>query len=177
MRKDEHGLTPRQARFADEFLIDLNATQAAIRAGYSPRSARQHGFRLLTNAAIQQLIQKSIEGRSKRVGIDADRVLKELGDLLDCDLREAWDDTGRLRKPSEMPLTVLRMLRSFDRSTGRVAFESRLRLLELIGKHIGVSAFKEQLIHRVDVDLAEAIAEGRKRVARSRALGQARQNH
>ena len=101
--------------------------------------------------------------RSKRLGMDADRVLRELGELLDCDLREAWDEKGNLRKPKDLPLTVLGMLRSLDRSTGRVAFESRLKLLELIGKHIGVSAFREQLIHRVGGDLAEAIREGRER--------------
>lgn len=69
-------LTPKQARFVDEYLIDLNATQAAIRAGYSEKTAYAQGQRLLKNAEIARQIQKAMDTRGERTKIDADFVLQ-----------------------------------------------------------------------------------------------------
>lgn len=74
-------LTKKQQRFVAEYLLDLNATQAAIRAGYFERTARQQGQRLLSNVDIQAAIQKQLEARSERTQITADRVLEELAKL------------------------------------------------------------------------------------------------
>jgi hypothetical protein len=71
-------MTPRQRRFVDEYLLDLNATQAAIRAGYSPRTANEQGARLLANASIAAAIQAAQQARSKRVQITTDDVLRGL---------------------------------------------------------------------------------------------------
>ena len=68
----------RQQRFVDEYLVDLNATQAAIRASYSRRSAREIGRRLLTNVDIGAAIAAAQAARAERTGITADRVLQEL---------------------------------------------------------------------------------------------------
>lgn len=67
--------------FAKEYLVDLNATQAAIRAGYSPKTAMQQGQRLLTRKDVQAAIQKEMARRSKRTQITADRVLDELAKI------------------------------------------------------------------------------------------------
>ncbi len=74
-------LTPKQEMFAEEFLIDLNATQAAIRAGYSKRTARSQGQRLLTNVDIAEAIQKLMAERGKRTEIEADAVIRELAKI------------------------------------------------------------------------------------------------
>ena len=71
-------LTAKQQRFVEEYLIDLNATQAAIRAGYSPKTANEQGARLLANASVQEAIAKAMAERSRRTGISQDRVIQEL---------------------------------------------------------------------------------------------------
>jgi hypothetical protein len=71
-------LTPKQRRFVDEYLVDLNATQAAIRAGYSARTANEQGARLLANASLAAAVQSAQLARSERVRITQDDVLRGL---------------------------------------------------------------------------------------------------
>lgn len=71
-------LTPKRQLFVQEYLVDLNATQAAIRAGYSASAARLQGHRMITNDNIRKNIQKAMDERAERTGITADRVLEEL---------------------------------------------------------------------------------------------------
>lgn len=71
-------LTPKQQRFVDEYLIDLNATQAAIRAGYSPKTAGQIGEQNLKKLEIQAAIQKAQAERSERTLVTQDMVIKGL---------------------------------------------------------------------------------------------------
>ena len=77
----ERKLTAKQQRFVEEYLIDLNATQAAIRAGYSQDTAYSQGQRLLKNVEVSQVVKKSLQERSKRTQIDADWVLKEAAEI------------------------------------------------------------------------------------------------
>ncbi|WP_346395958.1 terminase small subunit [Pseudomonas syringae] len=88
-------LTAKQQRFVDEYLIDLNATQAAIRAGYSQKTARQIGNRMLTNVDIQAATSKRMVERSNRVEITQDMVLKELAKIGFSDIRKVvrWGET------------------------------------------------------------------------------------
>ena len=69
-------LTDKQARFVQEYLVDANATQAALRAGYSPGTANQQGARLLVNVGVAQAIAEAQKARSERTGITADDVLR-----------------------------------------------------------------------------------------------------
>lgn len=71
-------MTERQSRFVEEYLIDLNATQAAIRAGYSEKSAYSQGERLLKNAEVRKAITAAAASRSERTQVDADYVLTKL---------------------------------------------------------------------------------------------------
>ena len=71
-------LTPKQARFVEEYLVDLNATQAAIRAGYSPKTAYSQGERLLKNVEVHRAIQEAQEARSERTGVTQDEVIQGL---------------------------------------------------------------------------------------------------
>ena len=71
-------LTKKQKLFVEEYLIDLNATQAAIRAGYSPDTAQQMGSENLSKPVIKNAIDKAIADRSRRTGINQDRVIQEI---------------------------------------------------------------------------------------------------
>ncbi|MEJ1408925.1 MAG: terminase small subunit [Candidatus Sedimenticola sp. (ex Thyasira tokunagai)] len=87
-------LTPRQSRFIDEYLIDLNGTQAALRAGYSHTGARQEGSRLLAKADIRAVIQKKCRETEVRLQVERDQVLKGLV--------EAYQEAKALAQPMAM---------------------------------------------------------------------------
>ena len=78
MGTPETTLTPKQTLFCQEYAVDLNGTQAAIRAGYSPRTAEQQASRLLSNVKVKAFLQKDTDERSERLEIRADEVLREL---------------------------------------------------------------------------------------------------
>ena len=71
-------LTPKQQRFVDEYLIDLNATQAAIRAGYSPKTSEQQGFQLLKKTSVSEAIEQAQKERQKRTLVTQDDVIRGL---------------------------------------------------------------------------------------------------
>ncbi len=81
-------LTPKQQRFVEEYLVDLNGTQAAIRAGYSPRTAQEQSSRLLSNAMVQQAVAAGRKEQQERTEITSDRVLAEAWNILTADVRE-----------------------------------------------------------------------------------------
>lgn len=81
-------LDPKRARFVDEYLVDLNATQAAIRAGYSPKTATVQGSRLLTYANVAEAIAIAKLERANRVQVEADEVLAELLTIIRSDVRD-----------------------------------------------------------------------------------------
>ena len=88
-------LNAKQRRFVDEYLIDLNAKQAAIRAGYSEKTAEQQGCRLLSHVKVQAEIQRKMKARENRTEITQDRVLKELARIGFSDIRKVvkWGNT------------------------------------------------------------------------------------
>lgn len=157
-------LTAKQQRFVEEYLIDLNATQAAIRAGYSPDSARQIGTENLSKPAIRARIDKALAERSKRTGINADRVLIELariglvnpGKLINFDeatVKEdaTEDDLAAVQSvkvkiiPTEEGNIIEREVRLYDKN----------RALELLGKHLGM--FTDKL--NVNAEMAVKIVD------------------
>ena len=90
-------MTPRQQQFVDEYLVDLNATKAALRAGFSERSAYSTGQRLLKNAEIQARISDAMQSRQNRTQITSDRVLYELARIGLSDVRRVFTESGALR--------------------------------------------------------------------------------
>ena len=84
-----HGrdLRPRQQRFVEEYLLDLNATQAAIRAGYSARDAHTQGYHLMKKASIREAVRQARAGRSERTNITADDMLRGIQDTIAYCLR------------------------------------------------------------------------------------------
>lgn len=122
MRKKPRRLTEKQRSFCEEYLVDFNATRAAVRAGYSPRSAKQQGARLLTNADLHTHLTELMEARSRRTEITADTVLQ--------DIREVADRC----------LAAIPVADAQGRNQGVWRFDARaaLKALELLGKHLGL---------------------------------------
>ena len=88
------GLSPKRARFVMEYLVDFNATQAAIRAGYSERGARTQGARLLANDDIAKAVKKEREGLARSLNVTARRVVAELAKICFYDPRKLFDENG-----------------------------------------------------------------------------------
>lgn len=126
------GLNERQNRFTEEYIVDLNATAAAKRAGYSEKTAYSIGQRLLKNVEIQARIEELQKQRSAKVQLDAEWVLQRLKDISDRSMTavpvEVWDHDSRSMV-----------------ETGEYTFDSTgaNRATELIGKHLGM--FKDKL--------------------------------
>ena len=93
-------MTPKQERFVEEYLVDLNATQAAIRAGYSKSTSYSIGQRLLKNVDIQKAITAAREKQQRRVEITADRVLEEYAKIAFFDPRKLFTADGGLSRRS-----------------------------------------------------------------------------
>lgn len=106
--------TARRAAFVQEYLIDLNATQAAIRAGYSPRTANTQGAQLLANVSVRSAIAEAMQAREERTQITQDRVLQELARLSFGDLRKAYKEDGELKLPHEWDDDTAAMMSGVD---------------------------------------------------------------
>lgn len=87
-------LTAKQAAFVKEYLIDLNATQAAIRAGYSAKTAEQQGYQLIQKTSVKEKIQKSMNERSETVGLTAADVLRDINAVKADAMRKTYDKEG-----------------------------------------------------------------------------------
>lgn len=139
-------LTEKQQRFVDEYLIDLNATQAAIRAGYSARTANEQGSQNLAKLSIQQAIAERMAERSKRTGINQDRVVLELAKIAFVKMTDLVDSQGRIRESAaDDDLACIESIKykESESDTGssvesEVKIASKLKALELLGKHLGM---------------------------------------
>ncbi len=139
-------LGARQQRFVDEYLIDLNATQAAIRAGYSAKTADVQGSRMLGTVKVQQAISEAMAERSRRTGINQDRVVLELAKIALVKMTDIVDSQGRIRSTAtDDDLACIESIKykSSESDTGsseerEVKIASKLKALELLGKHLGM---------------------------------------
>jgi phage terminase small subunit len=143
-------LTAKQKRFVEEYLVDLNATQAAIRAGYSEHTAKVIAAENLTKPAIAEQIQAALDERSKRTDITADKVLAEIARLGFADPRKVFDDQGRLLPIHDLPDEVAASISSIEivttrvpggeptdvEHTAKIKFWDKRGSLELLGKHL-----------------------------------------
>lgn len=141
------GMTARQARFVREYLVDLNGTQAAIRAGYSERTANEQAARLLAKVSVRQAVQEAMAAREARTEITQDMVLRELARVAFGDPRALMDwgpDGVRLRDSGELTedeaAAVAEISQSVTASGGSLKLKrhDKVRALELLGKHLGM---------------------------------------
>lgn len=147
-------LTDKQIFFCKEYIIDLNATQAAIRAGYSEDSASVEGSRLLTNAKVQNYVQHIKDQRSKRLEITADRIAAELSKIAFSDVRNIFGPDGQLipiKQIDDETAGAISSVKSYENKVSdqedgeqvvqginrEVKMHDKMKALELLGKHMG----------------------------------------
>ncbi len=105
-------LTPKQKRFVAEYLVDLNATAAARRAGYSTKTADRIGPELLGKTCVSQAIQEAMRRRERRTEVTQDYVIGRLREIADKDAADTQDS--------------------------ELKYANKIRALELLGKHLGL---------------------------------------
>lgn len=149
---------PRQAAFIREYLVDLNATAAAKRAGYSAKCAHVQGARLLKDAKVRAKIDEAKKQRAERVEVKSDDILRELLRIMNTDVGAAFDELGHMRPLKEMPEDLRRAISSVEvdqDDEGGAAVKLRmwdkLKAIELLGKHLKM--FTEN--HRVEHSFSE----------------------
>lgn len=159
-------LTPKQQRFVDEYLVDLCASAAYKRAGYAARgnSAEVNAARLLRHAQVQAAINAAQVDRSQRTKIDADWVLRRLTDEAEADVSDLYDEHGDLKPVHQWPpiwrkglvagIETVREKVGEDEdgkplfaTVRKIKLSDRGRRIELLGKHVYVSAFREKIDH------------------------------
>ena len=144
-------LTAKQKKFIEEYLIDLNATQAAIRAGYSPNTAQEQSSRLLSNVMVKNEIDKAMAQRSRRTGISQDRVLRELAKIAFVNPNDVINfSDATVKMTSEENLAAIASVKvkkipgEYGDATEReVKLYDKLRALDLLGRHLGM--FKDKI--------------------------------
>ncbi|GLQ09232.1 hypothetical protein GCM10007913_11640 [Devosia yakushimensis] len=158
-------LTPKEFLFCQEYLVDFNGTQAAIRAGYSEKTAAAIAYENLRKPHIRRCITELMKERSARTKWDADKLLQRLGDELEADINDIHNPDGSMKPIADWPLVfrqgLVEGLKVREELTpdGEVVSAriveyrtaSRSKLKEMIGKHVDVQAFKEKR----ELDVAE----------------------
>lgn len=153
-------LNDKQEMFCREYLVDLNATQAAIRAGYSDKTARSQANRMLTNVDIEKRIQELKSERGERLEIDADYVLQRLVEIDQMDVADILLSNGEIKPIKDWPkvwritlsgIDVTEMAGDAAGLLKKIKWPDKVKNLELLGKHISVQAFREQVKSEHDV--------------------------
>lgn len=165
-------VNPRQARFIARYLANgLNATQAAMAAGYARRTAASQGARLLKHAKIRAAIDAALSKIAARDYLKASRILRQLGCIAFGDPRAFFDARGRLKPISALDDEAAALLAGFEVVTrtvpgskpaaveyvAKVKFRDTARALELLGKYRKLGLWVEKVEHRV-VKLEDLVA-------------------
>lgn len=144
------GLTDKQDKFVTEYLLDHNATQAAIRAGYSERTARQAGAQNLSKPVVRDEIRKAIERTSRVASASVVETIQLLNRLVRASIADAFDEDGVPLAVEDMPEEFSEFLiKSIKMRVGKhpngqaevtiygIQFVDRTPLLQLLGRHLG----------------------------------------
>ncbi|PDT15509.1 terminase [Rhizobium sp. J15] len=164
-------LTAKQRLFVAEYLKDLNATQAAVRAGYSENLARKNSWRLMANEVVRGAIDKALAAQMERLEISAERVLAAIADIAFGDVRDVFDEEGALKAPSEWDDRTAAAVAGLEFNTSakakgdvvhvaKIKRADRLKALDMLARH-------HALYHdRLEIKGLEALSE---RLARAKA--------
>jgi phage terminase small subunit len=137
-------LTPKQRFFVEEYLLDLNSAAAAIRAGYSAKTAHQAGSRLLTLSNVKSAIKARMEERKHRVRIDADRILEEIARIALHDPRKIFSRCGDLLDIQDWPdasasaISTIKITKTKHGEFTEVKFWDKGAQLALAARHLGL---------------------------------------
>jgi len=141
--------------------VDLNGTQAAIRAGYAAKGADVTAVRLLGNPRVSALIAKGKERQADRLEVKADTVLRELLRIATADIGEAFDEHDNLKPMAEIPEEVRRAIGAFEFKAGedgitrKVKFWDKNKALESLGRHLKL--FTDKVEHDVSESLGDLV--------------------
>lgn len=171
-------LTPRQIKFANEYPVDLNGTQAAIRAGYSPRSANPKASAMLKDPRIAALIAKKMDQRSERTEVTADRIVEELAKIAFGNIGDyvkITEDGGAevdLSETTRDQLAALTGIESHVYMDGgpdgvavkqtKIKMADKLKALEMLGRNMSI--FNDKVRFDLNVDVVSKLKAGRRRV-------------
>lgn len=159
----EGKLTPRQAQFVREYLIDLNGTQAAIRAGFSKKTSNEQAVRLLANVSVRSQIDIAMAERAKRTEITQDRVLQELSRIAFFDPRRMLNADGSPKPINELDDDTAAALAGMDITeefegtgegrvfvgyTKKVKVSDKVSALGLAMRHLGMLKDKLEIEHK-----------------------------
>lgn len=159
-RKPGVSLTERQRVFCEEYLVDLNGYAAAVRAGYSQKTARQMAVQNLGHPAVVEYLQKLTKERSERTQITADRVITEVARLAFSDVRKLFDERGALKPVQDWPedvaaavasVEVDELFEGFGENRVQVGYTKKLKLwdkpraLEMLGKHLRLWVERQEI--------------------------------
>ena len=124
-------LTPKQRRFVEEYLVDFNATQASIRAGYSARTAKEIGYELLKRPHVQEAVSKARDRVTARNDVTVDRIVREAAAVAFSDIRQLYDEDGTLLPVREWPDGVAESIAGIEVEE---QFEGRGEAREYVGR-------------------------------------------
>ena len=167
-------MTPKQEMFCREFLIDLNGTQAAIRAGYSAKTANRIATENMSKPEIKRRIEELKQQRQEVIGVDASYVLQRLIDIDQMDARDILNDDGSVKPIHDWPDVWRQSISGVDlmeisnsenvaATLKKLKWPDKIKNLELLGRHVSVAAFKDRLELSGNVGLAERMKKARER--------------
>ncbi len=163
------GLTKKQEQFCKEYIIDLNATQAAIRAGYSKKTARIQASQNLAKVNIQQYLQTLMDKRSKKLELTAENVLKEISKLAFSNINRLYDENGNLMPVNKLDNDVSASIQEVTQDEiGESVTKRKYKLadkrasLELLGRHLKLFTDKVDLGGGTTVNIIKKRFDGTK---------------
>ena len=156
MPRDARGLTPKQARFVEEYLLDLNATQAAIRAGYSPKWANRQAHNLIDDSRLAAAIAEKQAKTAEKLNIKREDLIRRLLEIADLDVSSIVNEHGNMLPVSEWPEAVRRSVAGLETieeraggavvaSVRKVRLESRGQQIERVGRLLGLFTDKLEI--------------------------------
>lgn len=159
-------LTAKQQRFVEEYLVDLNATQAAIRAGYSPKTAYSIGSELLNKPEIRACIDKRMAELSKRTGVNQERIIRELARIAFLDPTQLinMDTAGLLDAAAVDDRAAIASVRvkCIPTQDGmgierEIKVADKIKALELLGKRYGMWIDRQQIDGAMPVQIIDNV--------------------
>ena len=148
-------LTAKQKRFANEYIIDLNATQAAIRAGYTSKYANTNANKLLQNTTLAEYIQGLMDERSRRTLVTQDKVVNELANIAFADISsflKVKNNQVEVFDTDSIQHEMLAAIAEIKEGNYEISIKlhDKLKALELLGRHLGM--FKDTVEVTADVN-------------------------